>query len=219
VKKTTDMRILVREANPASGRVDCSAEPANETTVQSTNVSSSYEGVLLTSTGYANVCRILRSAFFPCRKSIHCERVLRHVMWRTGTRLRTTRALRTKIVRSGLKSIGPVGIPTDNTRLTPGSCVTDVGNLVPATWNHPSILSLHGLALANSETRILVPVSRYRGARVSALRNASIVAAREEHDSGDKKQRLHHRSTNLSDTIVAKRSWQCKSCRDRLATG
>jgi hypothetical protein len=134
---------------------------------------------------------------------------------------RTYGAFGTKILVDD--AIVTVGIPTRDAGLAPPGCVASVGLLVPSARDRhlwiPTDRALDdGGALRLTETRVLVAIGSYRDSCISGLRSATIVTPREEHDGGDKNQRLHHHGTNLSNTIVARRNRRCKSGGNRLVT-
>ena len=208
-------RIHLREANDDSFKIDCLTGDRDGRRIHRTNVrggincgtNCGHSGDLF-QTFYA--LGIDRRCVWSPRQGAVCRISVRRGSDRANSTFRT-------------KIRGTVDILLRNTRFAPCSCVADAGRLVPATGksyrgdNVPRIHH-HGRTLRLAETRILVASGRYRSICISALSPTSGIATREEHDGGEENQRLCHQSTNLSNTIVARKRLKCKSYRNRQAT-
>jgi hypothetical protein len=168
-------------------------------------------------------CRgVLRSevAFSPHQETV------RWISVRCDTS-RTHGTFGTKIL--GFGGIILVRILARDARLTPPRNVASIGCLVPTTRNrHCGIVGASGVrhnrrTLWLAKARVLISRDRYDYrcccACISTLRTTSRITTREERDSREKNERPCHRSTNLSDTIVARKNSKCKSCQNRLTTG
>ena len=206
--------------------VDCSATDRNRSRIQRAKVRG---GINCRTNCWpsSNVFQTFYTSGIDRRRirSPHQDAVRRIGIRRSGDRANST--FGTKIrstVGVLLRNAGFAPIINGRTQSRVHKHVADVGRLVPAAGNRhrgngvPRIRH-HGCALGLGKTGVLVAGCRYRGTRVSTLRTTSRITTREERDSRDKKKRPCHRSTNLSNTIVAKRTLQCKLCRDKLATG
>jgi hypothetical protein len=218
--------ILIRKARAAFAGVACSAVNHGGSRIQLANIRNNINRVA-DSVHLGHRCRSLncrcvfgtRETWPPHQETFHRVSVRRSTS-------RTNSAFRTKVL--GFSGIISIGIPTRNARLTPLRCVADVGLLVPTTRNrHRRIVGSSGIrhngsAFSFAETRVLISRNRYyarcSGTRIRSLRPTSRIATQEERNNGEENQKLRHRSTNLSNTIVARRNQKCKSCHNKQVT-